>query len=310
MESLKGKDLLTLNELSKDEIFYLLSKALELKILRNLREPHHFLRDRTVALIFEKPSTRTRVSFEVGLSHLGAYPLFLEAQTLQLSRGETLEDMGAVLSRYVDGIVIRTFAQKRVEDLAKAAQVPVINGLSDDFHPCQILVDLLTILEKKAKLDGLKLAYLGDGNNVAQTLLIGAAKVGMDVVVVTPQGYGPKEEIVELAVKERQPGTTVAVSNDPEEAERADVLYTDVWVSMGQEKNSDTKSRFMPYQLNERLVSLAKPDCLIIHCLPPHLGEEITNEVMDGPNSVVLDQAENRLHVQKALLVSVIGEKE
>lgn len=307
MESLKGKDLLTLNELSKDEIFYLLSKALELKRLRNLREPHHFLRDRTVALIFEKPSTRTRVSFEVGLSHLGAYPLFLEAQTLQLSRGETLEDMGAVLSRYVDGIVIRTFAQKRVEDLAKAAQVPVINGLSDDFHPCQILGDLLTILEKKAKLDGLKLAYLGDGNNVAQTLLIGAAKVGMDVVVVTPIGYGPKIEIVELALRERQLGATIAVSNDPEEAKGADILYTDVWVSMGQEKNSDTKSQFMPYQLNERLVSLAKPDCLVMHCLPAHRGEEITNEVMDGPNSVVLDQAENRLHVQKALLVSVIG---
>jgi len=307
MESLKGKDLLTLNELSKDEIFYLLSKALELKRLRNLREPHHFLRDHTVALIFEKPSTRTRVSFEVGLSHLGAYPLFLEAQTLQLSRGETLEDMGAVLSRYVDGIVIRTFAQKRVEDLAKAAQVPVINGLSDDFHPCQILGDLLTILEKKAKLDGLKLAYLGDGNNVAQTLLIGAAKVGMDVVVVTPKGYGPKEEIVELAVKERQPGTTVAVSNDPEEAKGADILYTDVWVSMGQEKNPDRKYEFMPYQLNERLVSLAKPDCLVMHCLPAHRGEEITNAVMDGPNSVVLDQAENRLHVQKALLVAAIG---
>lgn len=309
MVSLKDKDILTLGELSTDELYLILSKALEFKRLKRSGMPHRLLEGKSVALVFEKPSTRTRVSFEVGISHLGAQVVYLKSDDLQLGRGETIEDMGKVLARYVDAIVIRTFAQKTVEELAKAADVPVINGLSDDFHPCQVLADLMTILEKKDHLAGLKLTYVGDGNNVCHSLLLGAVKVGLSISIATPKGYEPSEEVVNRALDDvRNVTQKVVLTNSPARAVKgADIVYTDVWTSMGKEDEEKERRRvFSPYQVNAELLELAKPDCLVMHCLPAHRGEEITASVLKDKRCVIFDQAENRLHVQKALLTSLI----
>lgn len=268
------------------------------------------LAGKAVALIFEKPSTRTRVSFEVGVSQLGGHPVVLSSSELQLGRGETIEDTGRVMSRYVDAIVLRTFEQDRLEALARAATVPVVNALSDFEHPCQCLADLLTIREKRGELAGLTLTYLGDGNNVTHSLLLGGAKAGMRVRVATPPGYEPIPQIVERAEEiAREAGGSVSVLNDPFEAvTNADVLYTDVWASMGQEQEADERMLVFPtYRLDQAAVDRAAPDVVVLHCLPAHRGQEITDEVIDGPRSAVWDQAENRLHTQKALLLFLLG---
>jgi ornithine carbamoyltransferase len=300
----KKKDLLSLKDLSGQEIEEIISWAEKMKENSKRGVEEQFLKGKCIALLFTKPSTRTRVSFEVAISDLGGYPLFLSAQDLQLSRGETVEDTARVLSRYVDGLVIRTFAQEEIEGYARAGDIPVINALTDKFHPCQILADILTIKEKKGKLRGLKLVYLGDGNNVANSILIGMTKVGMDVTICCPPGYEPAEDVIALAqeIAERS-GLTALISHDPVEAVRgADVLYTDVWASMGQERDQEERARiFGSFQINSPLISRAREDAIIMHCLPAHRGEEITDEIMSHPRCVIYDQAENRLHAQKAV---------
>jgi len=270
------------------------------------------LRGKAIAMIFEKPSTRTRISFEVGIASLGAHPLALSSAELQLGRGETIEDTGRVLSRYVDAVVLRTFGQERLEALARTSTIPIVNALSDLEHPCQCLADLLTIQERKGKLEGLVLAYVGDGNNVAHSLLVGGAEAGMSVRVATPAGYEPLPAVVDRAedrARDAGVGGEIVVTHDVDEACRdADVLYTDVWASMGQEAEAEKRTRtFQGYRLDQRVVELAAPDCIVMHCLPAHRGQEISDEVIDGPHSVVWDQAENRLHTQKALLVTLLG---
>lgn len=264
------------------------------------------MRGRSVALVFEKPSTRTRVSFEVGVAELGAHPLVISSSDLQLGRGETIEDTGRVFSRYVDAIVLRTFEQERLELLASAATVPVINALSDFEHPCQALADLFTVRERLGGLEGRTLSYLGDGNNVAHSLLLAGAKAGMRVRVAAPPGFEPIPQVVNRAAEiASETGGAVEVLHDPIDAARdADVLYTDVWASMGQEAETDERELvFRSYQIDEKLVGTASPDVVVLHCLPAHRGMEITDEVIDGPRSAVWDQAENRLHTQKALLL-------
>jgi ornithine carbamoyltransferase len=268
------------------------------------------LRRTMVALIFEKPSTRTRVSFEVAVESAGGHALTLSSSELQLGRGETIEDTGRVLSRYVHAIVLRTFEQERLEVLAAAASVPVVNALSDFEHPCQCLADLLTVREVKGDLAGRTLTYLGDGNNVTHSLLLGGTAAGMRVRVATPPGFEPIPQVVQRAKEiARSTGGSVEVLNDPLAAcEDADVLYTDVWASMGQESEADERALIFPaYQLDQRKVQLAKDDVTVLHCLPAHRGQEITDEVIDGPHSAVWDQAENRMHTQKALLVWLLG---
>jgi ornithine carbamoyltransferase len=307
--SLKGRDFLTLLDFSTEEIFDLLALAGDLKAKQKAGMPYTPLAGKTMAMIFEKPSTRTRVSFEVGMIQLGGSALYLNSNDLQLGRGETIADTARVLSQYVDVIMIRTFAHQKVEELAEYASIPVINGLTDDDHPCQALADLLTIYEVKKTFQGIKLAYVGDGNNVANALLAAAAKVGMDVAIACPPGYEPKAAYVEAARQiGEKTGATVTVTHDPLEAVAgADAIYTDVWTSMGQESESDERLQvFQPYQVNEALVKAAKPDYIFLHCLPAHRGEEVTAGVMDGPNSMVFEQAGNRLHAQKAILVSVL----
>jgi ornithine carbamoyltransferase len=267
--------------------------------------PSEALTGRTVAMIFEKPSTRTRISFEVGIAELGAHALPLSSAELQLGRGETIEDTGRVLTRYVHGVVVRTFEQERLERLAAAASIPVVNALSDLEHPCQALADLLTVREHLGALEGVTLAYVGDGNNVAHSLLLAGAKAGMHVRVATPAGYEPLPQIVTRAAEiASETGGSATVTTDPAAAAQgADVLYTDVWASMGQEAEAaERKLIFAQYQLNAALLAKAKPGAIVLHCLPAHRGEEITDDVIDGPASVVWDQAENRLHTQKALL--------
>jgi ornithine carbamoyltransferase len=264
---------------------------------------------RSVAVVFEKPSTRTRLSFEAGIAELGGHPIIIDARTTQLGRGETVEDTAEVLSRYVSAIVIRTFGQDRIERLAAASSVPVVNALTDYAHPCQALADLQTIREKKGGLSGQTLAYLGDGNNMAHSLLLAGAMAGMHVRVAAPPGFQPIEQVVRRATALcEQSGGSVLVTTDPlEAAGGADVLYTDVWASMGQEGEADSRAAlFRPYQLDERAVDVAKDDVIVLHCLPAHRGEEIAAEVLDGPHSVVFDQAENRLHAQKALLAFLV----
>jgi ornithine carbamoyltransferase len=261
-------------------------------------------------MIFEKPSTRTRVSFEVGIAQLGGYPLALSGSDMQLGRGETIEDTGRVLSGYVDGIVVRTFGQERLEGLARTAEVPVVNALSDFEHPCQCLGDLLTIKEKKGKLAGLTLAYIGDGNNVAHSLILGGSKSGMNVRVATPPGYEPIPQVVHRAHEiGEETGGAAEIGNDPEAAAKdADILYTDVWASMGQEEEANERSLvFQQFRIDQSTVDRAHDDAIVMHCLPAHRGQEITDEVIDGPHSVVWDQAKNRLHAQKALLVWLLG---
>jgi ornithine carbamoyltransferase len=265
---------------------------------------------KSAAVIFEKPSTRTRVSFEVGLYQLGAHAVILSSSELQLGRGETIEDTGRTLSRYVDAIILRTFEQERLELLAQAASVPVINALSDFEHPCQCLADLLTIKEWRGDLAGLTLTYLGDGNNVTHSLLLGGAKTGMHVRVATPPGYEPIPQVVNRAEEiAEETGGSVLILNDPVEAVAgADVLYTDVWASMGQEQEADARTLVFPaYRIDREAVEGAADDVLVLHCLPAHRGEEITDEIIDGPRSAVWDQAENRLHTQKALMLFLMG---
>jgi len=306
---LKGKDFLTLADYSKEEIEYLLHLGLELKEKQQNGERYTPLSGKTLAMIFEKPSTRTRVSFEVGMVQLGGHALHLSSRDLQIGRGETIADTARVLSEYVDGIMIRTFEHEKVEELAHYATIPVINGLTDDDHPCQALADLLTIYEVKGKLQGLKLAYIGDGNNMAHALMLAAAKVGMHCAVASPKGYEPKEAVVnETKNIASESGATIVVTNDPYEAiVDADVVYTDVWASMGQEAEANERMHiFAPFQVNETLVQQAKSDFMFLHCLPAHRGEEVTEGVIDGVHSYIFQQAGNRLHAQKALLVSLL----
>ncbi len=308
--SIKGQDVLTLADFSEEQILAVLDLALDLKKKHVAGEQTTVLQGKTLAMIFEKPSTRTRVSFEAGMLQLGGNAIFLNSNDLQLGRGETIADTAQVLSEYVDAIMIRTFEHEKIEELAKYASIPVINGLTEDFHPCQALADLLTIYEVKNKLKGLKLVYVGDGNNVAHSLMIAAAKVGMDCTIACPPNYEPKEHIVKLAQNfAKETNAKIEVSHNPAEAVKdADVIYTDVWASMGQESEQQERLQaFLGYQVNAELVSGAKPDYHFLHCLPAHRGEEVTEEVIDGPNSVIFQQAGNRMHVQKALLQAILA---
>ena len=303
---LAGRDCLTLAEFSPDEVRLILEEAQKLKALRRSRIPFRPLFGRTLAMVFQKPSNRTRVSFEVGMYHLGGHALPLSPQELQIGKRETPSDTGRVLARYIDAIMVRTFDHEDLEELAAAADVPVINGLSDLHHPCQALADLLTIREEFGGLEDVKVAYVGDGNNVAHSLALGCALTGTALTIAHPPGHAPSARVVQLATKLGVPPT---LSQNPHEGVAgAQVVYTDVWASMGQEAEAEErKKEFAPYQVNEELMSLAAPDAIFLHCLPAHRGEEVTAGVIDGPRSRVFDQAENRLHAQKALLYLLLG---
>jgi ornithine carbamoyltransferase len=305
-----GKDFLELSSVPQKELTGLLRLAGELKKQRRRGLVQRHLQGKMLGLLFQKPSTRTRVSFEAGMNQLGGQAMVLPMADIQLSRGESVTDTARVLSRYLDGLVIRTFDHAIVEEWAREATIPVINGLTDLSHPCQALSDLLTIQEKKRRLRGVKIAYVGDGNNVTNSLIEASAKMGMSIAVGCPAGYLPDQHIVDRARLEAQrTGATVDIHHDPHVAVKdADVVYTDVWISMGREREHARRLKTLaPYQLNERLLKRAKPDAIVMHCLPAHRGEEITAGVLDGPQSVILDQAENRLHVQKAVLVRLLG---
>ncbi|OPZ46765.1 MAG: Ornithine carbamoyltransferase [Actinobacteria bacterium ADurb.BinA094] len=307
---LTGRSFLTIHDFQPSEIVTLLDLAAELKEMRRRRVSHAFLEGRAVAMIFMKTSTRTRMSFEVGIEQLGAQPMFLNAADIQLRVGETIKDTANVMSRYVDCIMIRTFAQKDVEDLAAYGQIPVINGLTDDHHPCQGMADALTIREHVGRLEGVKLVYIGDGNNVTHSLAEVGAKTGMHVVCCTPQDYRPDAAIIARAQKDAEKtGATIELTDDVRAAvQGADVIYTDTFTSMGQEAEHDVRlAALRDYQVNMDLVRLAGPQVKVMHCLPAHWGEEITEEVLYSPHSVVFDQAENRLHAQKAIMVAVIA---
>ncbi|TEB14567.1 Ornithine carbamoyltransferase [Pelotomaculum sp. FP] len=306
---MKGRDFLNLQDYTPGEIGALLELAEELKEKQKSNVPHPYLQGKTLGMIFQKSSTRTRVSFEVAMYQLGGYPLFLNAGDLQLNRGESIADTARTLSRYLDGIMIRTYSHADVEELAKYAAIPVINGLTDLNHPCQIMADLMTVKEHKGQLAGLKLAYVGDGNNICHSLLFGCAKVGMSISVASPKDYWPQEQIVNQARQDAlSAGAAVRITTDPVEAvSGADVVVTDVWASMGQEvEKAERVAVFAPYQVNRKLVAHAKPDYIFLHCLPAHRGEEVVEEVIDGSHSVVWDEAENRLHVQKAVLAALL----
>jgi ornithine carbamoyltransferase len=303
---LAGRDCLTLAEFVPGEVRLILDEALKLKMLRRSRIPFRPLFGKTLAMVFQKPSNRTRVSFEVGMYHLGGHALPLSPQELQIGKRETPSDTGRVLARYIDAIMVRTFDHEELEELAAAADVPVINGLSDSHHPCQALADLLTVREELGELEGAKIAYVGDGNNVAHSLALGCALTGTRLTIAHPEGHGPDPRVIELAAKL---GDTPTITEDPQEGVAgARVVYTDVWASMGQEAEAEErKKQFMPYQVNEELMSRAAPGAIFLHCLPAHRGEEVTAGVIDGPRSRVFDQAENRLHAQKALLYLLLG---
>jgi len=300
------KDFISIWDLDTQEIYEIFQLAEKLRDMINKKTPYKPLEGKTLALIFEKPSTRTRVSFEVGAHQLGAYPIFLSSQDIHLGKSESLEDTARVLSRYVQAIVIRTYEQERVERLAVSADIPVINALSDLLHPCQAMGDYYTLWRKKKLNQNTKLAYVGDGNNVCHSLILGAAKLGVKMAVATPEKYKPHPLILEK-IKGRE--EKIKITTNPEQVvEKADVIYTDVWVSMGKEKEREEREEiFKPYQVNRHLLSLAKPDAFVMHCLPAHRGKEITDEVLDGKNSIVWEQAENRLHIQKALLVKLMS---
>ena len=304
------KHLLTLADYSQDEILQILSLGSKLKIQTRLQLPHHYLKEKTLAMIFAKSSTRTRVSFEVGMFQLGGHALNLSTSDIQLGRGETIADTARTLSRMVDGIMIRTFDQADLEGLAEYGSVPVINGLTDLYHPVQALADILTLYEYKHTFAGLKVAFVGDGNNVAHSLMIICAKLGINIFVASPAGFEPLESVVKIAQEAAQlTGSKVVITNDPKEAvQGADAVYTDVWASMGQESQFEEKSKhFLSYQVNQELMNYAKGDAIFLHCLPAHRGEEVTADVIDGPQSVVFDEAENRLHVQKAVMVKLMA---
>ncbi len=305
MAGLKGRSFTRVADWSRDELLRVLDLADDLKCKQQAGEEHRLLPGRTLGMIFQKPSTRTRVSFEVGIYQLGGAGLYLSAGDLQLGRGETIKDTAVVLSRYLDAIMIRTFAQADVEELATHASIPVINGLTDSSHPCQALADVMTIRERFGRLEGLKVVYLGDGNNVCASLMVACAKLGMDFVAATPASYRPPEEAVRIA---HDAGGSVQLTDDPRGAvDGANVLYTDVWTSMGQESERGQRLRDLAgYGIDAGLVQRASDDAIVLHCLPAHYGEEITEEVLYGPQSAVWDEAENRLHAQKALMALVI----
>ncbi len=301
------KDLLTLRDLGADDFEALFTQSFELKRRYRAGIPDRPLQGKTLGLIFDKVSTRTRVSFEVAMSQLGGTPLFLNARDTQLIRNEPIADTARVLSRYLDGLAVRTYSQDLLQELAAKASIPVINALTDLYHPCQVLSDLMTILEKRGTLEELKIVWIGDGNNVAHSWLNASAVLGINLVLACPEGYYPKDEILEPAKKDTS--GSIMILSDPKEAVRdADVIYTDVWASMGQESESaHRKKTFRPYQVNQPLVALAKEDVIIMHCLPAHRGEEITSDVLEGEHSVVWDQAENKLHMHKAILEELIA---
>jgi ornithine carbamoyltransferase len=304
-DRLKGRSFTKVADWTADELTETLDLADELKQRQEAREEHHLLPGRTLGMIFQKPSTRTRVSFEVGMYQLGGSALYLSASDLQLGRGETIKDTAHVLSRYLDAIMIRTYAQADVEELAEQGSIPVINGLTDTAHPCQALADVMTIRERFGSVEGLKVVYLGDGNNVCASLMVACAKLGADFVAATPRDYAPDPAAVEVA---REAGGNVDVTDDPRAAAAgADVLYTDVWTSMGQDAEREQRLRDLAgYGIDSDLVALAGKEAIVLHCLPAHYGEEITEDVLYGPQSAVWDQAENRLHAQKALMALVI----
>jgi ornithine carbamoyltransferase len=302
-ETLKGRHFTRVADFSREELELVLDTAARLK--QTTREEQHVLPGRALGMIFQKPSTRTRVSFEVGIAQLGGHALYLRSDDLQLGRGETIKDTATVLSRYLDAIMIRTFAQADVDELAANASIPVINGLTDSAHPCQALADVLTIRERLGRIEGVRVAYLGDGNNVCSSLMVAVARLGGSFVAATPGGYEPDEEALAVA---RESGAQVDVTDDPEAAvQGADVLYTDVWTSMGQEEERERRLRDLAgYGITTELVAKAADGAIVLHCLPAHYGEEITEDVLYGPQSAVWDQAENRLHAQKGLLALVV----
>ena len=309
---LKGKDLLAIHDLSVDEVAEILDFAKELKAMQKAGVEHHILEGKTLGMIFEKSSTRTRVSFETGMYQLGGQALFLSNRDLQLGRGEPIRDTARVLSRYLDGIMIRTFGHDRVEELAKWADIPVINALTDLLHPCQVLTDLLTIEEYKGKnLKGLKMAYVGDGNNMTNSFLYGCAKVGMTFVAATPEDYRPDETVFKNALEDaKETGAELSLVTDPKEAVKdADIVVTDTWASMGQEAEHEARKKiFAPYQVNKELLKGADKRVIVMHCLPAYRGEEITEEVLEANADVIFDEAENRLHTQKAIMALTMGD--
>ncbi|MDY4897882.1 MAG: ornithine carbamoyltransferase [Eubacteriales bacterium] len=300
------KHLLKLMDLSDKEINEILNTADQLKYEKKNGITHHILKGKTLGMIFEKSSTRTRVSFEVGMYDLGGMALFLSSRDLQIGRGEPIEDTARVLSRYLDGIMIRTYSQKEVEALARCGQIPIINGLTDYCHPCQVLADLMTIREHKGGISGAKLCYIGDGNNMTNSLIVGGIKMGMSVSVACPAGYTPDAQIMKWAA---QTGRFTCTDSVLEAAEGADVLYTDVWASMGQEAEAEERKKvFQGYQINKDVMSVAAKDAMVMHCLPAHRGEEIDADVLEAHAGEIFDEAENRLHTQKAVLVKCLGQ--
>ena len=309
--NLKGRHFLWLGDFTREELELFLKKAAEFKTKYYSGERIiPLLKGKTLAMIFQKPSTRTRVSFDVAMKQLGGFTISLNWYEMQLGRGETIADTARTLSRYVDGIVARVYEHKDLEEMARYSKVPVINGLSNSFHPVQALSDMFTILEKKGRLKGLKLVFVGDGgNNVAQSLLLASTKFGVHITIASPKKYRPDPKVLKVAYEEAEKsGSEIVFEEDPEKAvEKADIVYTDVWVSMGQEKEAEERIRELSkYQVNVKLIKKAKPDVIFMHCLPAHRGQEVTDEVIDGPWSVVWDQAENRLHVQKAILALLL----
>lgn len=304
-----NKDLLKIEDLSKDEILDILNLADQLKyeLKHGIEHPH--LKGKTLGMIFEKSSTRTRVSFEVGMYQLGGYPLFLSSSDLQIGRGEPIQDTARVLSRYLNGIMIRTFAQEEVNSLAECSSIPIINGLTDDEHPCQVLADLMTIRESKNLFDDLKVAYIGDGNNMAQSLLIACLTVGMNITLAIPDKYMIKDSYIKKGIEiAKSNNLNFSIVNSPKEATiDADIIITDVWASMGKEKESEERMKaFQGYQVNTELMKLAKDDAIVLHCLPAHREEEITEEILELHANTIFEEAENRLHVQKAILVKLL----
>jgi len=306
--SLKGRDFIDLSDFERQELRLIMDTAYDLKRKLKRGKPHELLKGKSLAMIFMKSSTRTRVSFEVGMTQLGGHALYLEQSGMQLARGETIGDTARVLSRYCDVIMARVFAHSDIIELAKYSSVPVINGLTDTSHPCQTMADLMTIEEHKGKLEGLKIAYVGDSNNVSNSIMEGCTIMGMNVTIGSPKGYTPIKEILKKATELSQKyGTILEVKSDPLKAvENADVIYTDTFFSMGQERTKEKEMALMPFQVNDTLVNAAKKDVIVMHCLPAHRDEEISSEVIDGTHSVVFDQAENRLHAQKAILARIV----
>ncbi|MBI5814425.1 MAG: ornithine carbamoyltransferase [Nitrospinae bacterium] len=302
--------LLRLPELGRENIEWIFKTAARLKREKAAGVPHRLLEGKTLGMLFNKSSTRTRISFEVGMFQLGGHAVVLSGQQLQMGRGETVADTARVFSRYLDGIVVRTFGQEEVEELAAHASIPVINALTDEHHPCQILTDMFTIIEKRGSLDGVKVAYVGDGNNIAHSWLLGAAMMGLSISIGCPQTYSPSSAIVaEAEAIAAKTGGKVVITHDPMIAAKdAHVLYTDTWISMGQDEEAEERrTAFSGFCIDGKLLGHARKDALVMHCLPAHRGEEVTGEVIDGPNSVVWDQAENRLHTQKAILVMLMA---